>query len=337
MTNTTSCWQHDVVRLSVALLFMSALTACSSLSPNPNPNVARNEVPVVAKAELKKPSTSRGGGYYKDDGPADTIPEGLMDTPDAEPRVEPFARGPSKPYAVFEKTYTPITDNRPFIQRGVGSWYGKKFHGQRTASGEIYNMYKMTAAHATMPIPSYARVTNLKNGKRVIVRINDRGPFHSERIIDLSYTAALKLGYLNHGSSELEVERLLPEEIARINLENRSQAVTPVQTASTQTQADQQDAIERIANNNRATPAAVAEETGVFYLQLGAYAQTQNAQAMLEQLMRTWPQDIPKPMLVQSQGLYRLHSGPFANREQASKSAQQLQSIAQIKTSLVQK
>ncbi len=346
MTNNPSCWQHDPGRLFIALLLISVLTACSSLSPNrsTNPNVGRNDVPVVAKAEAKKPSTTRGGGYYKDDGPGEQIPEGLMDTPDAEPRVEPFARGPSKPYAVFEKTYTPITDNRPFIQRGIGSWYGKKFHGQRTASGEIYNMFKMTAAHATLPIPSYARVTNLQNGKRVIVRINDRGPFHSERIIDLSYTAALKLGYLNHGSSELEVERLLPEEIARINLENRTKASAPVQMAAepappasmpAQTQTNQQDAIERVAINGRAAPAAVGG--GGFYLQLGAYTQTQNAQAMLDQLMSNWPENIPKPMLVQSQGLYRLHSGPFANREEASKTALQLQSVAQIKTSLVQK
>ncbi|WP_299536929.1 septal ring lytic transglycosylase RlpA family protein [uncultured Herbaspirillum sp.] len=157
------------------------------------------------------------GGYYKDDGPGDHIPDGLLDVADAEPQVEPISKAASRPYKVFGKTYVPITDeNQPFIQRGIGSWYGKKFHGQKTSSGELYDMYKMTAAHPTLPIPSYARVTNLKTGKQVIVRINDRGPFHSNRIIDLSYTAALKLGYLGSGSSELEVERILPEEAQRM-------------------------------------------------------------------------------------------------------------------------
>ena len=181
----------------------------------PSASTTTDSVPPVSQS----PSTSgtrKPGGYYLDDGPDERIPEGLLDTPDAEPRIEPYAKGPSRPYTIFDQTYVPITDNRPFVQRGIGSWYGKKFHGQRTASGEIYDMYKMTAAHPTLPIPCYVRVTNLRNGKQVIVRINDRGPFHSSRIIDLSYTAALKLGYVQNGSSELEVERLLPEEIKRM-------------------------------------------------------------------------------------------------------------------------
>ena len=150
---------------------------------------------------------SRSGGYYQDDGPHSTVPAGLEATPDAVPRIEPYRRSNSKPYRVMGKTYVPITDNRPFTERGIGSWYGKKFHGNPTASGERYNMYKMTAAHPTLPIPSYARVTNLSNGKQVIVRINDRGPFHAGRVIDLSYTAALKLGYINQGRTRIQVDR----------------------------------------------------------------------------------------------------------------------------------
>ena len=168
------------------------------------------------------------GGYYQDDGPGDHPPDGLLDLPDAVPKVEPYSPTGNKPYVVFGKTYVPITDGRPFKQRGTGSWYGKKFHGQKTSSGELYDMYKLTAAHPTLPIPSYARVTNLANGKQVIVRINDRGPFHSERIIDLSYTAALKLGYLGSGSSQLEVERLLPDDIARINAAKQAGGVAQV-------------------------------------------------------------------------------------------------------------
>lgn len=186
-------------------------TAQAPATPTKQASTRPSNVPALPAAG------SGRGGYYKDDGPGDHIPDGLLDVADAEPQVEPVSKAASRPYAVFGKTYVPITDtNQPFIQRGVGSWYGKKFHGQKTSSGELYDMYKMTAAHPTLPIPSYARVTNLKTGKQVIVRINDRGPFHSSRIIDLSYTAALKLGYLGTGSSELEVERILPEEAQRM-------------------------------------------------------------------------------------------------------------------------
>jgi rare lipoprotein A len=156
------------------------------------------------------------GGYYQDDGPGESPPPNLWQTPDAEPKLEPLSKSASKAYAVFGKTYTPITDERPFRQRGVGSWYGKKFHGQRTSSGERYDMYKMTAAHPILPIPSYARITSLETGKAVVVRINDRGPFHANRVVDMSYTAALKLGLLGKGSHEIEIERILPDEIARM-------------------------------------------------------------------------------------------------------------------------
>lgn len=272
------------------------------------------------------PATKGRGAYYQDDGPGDQVPEGLLNVPDAIPKIEPFAKGPSKPYTVFDKTYTPITDYRPFIQRGVGSWYGKKFHGQRTASGEIYDMYKMTAAHPILPIPSYVRVTNIKNNKQVIVRINDRGPFLASRIIDLSYTAAYKLGYINDGSAELQVERLLPEEIARMTAESGTQQAT---------NATEDDAISRLSANANATK--VGQEGTGFYLQLGAYAQAQNAQLALEGIKSTWPADLPLPSVIQNQGLYRLHSGPFTSREEASKAARQLQNSAQINTSIVQK
>ena len=147
------------------------------------------------------------------DGPEANPPSGLASTPDAEPRIEPVrAGGPNKPYDALGKTYVPIIDDRPYVERGLASWYGKKFQGRRTSSGEPYDMYAMTAAHPTLPIPSYARVRNPSNGSEVVVRINDRGPFHSTRIVDLSYTAALKLGVLR-GVTPVELERITPEDI----------------------------------------------------------------------------------------------------------------------------
>jgi len=147
------------------------------------------------------------------DGAEARPPPNLEAVPDAVPQVEAIRNGgPNKPYEVGGKTYVPLTDDRALAEKGLASWYGKKFHGRRTASGEAYNMYAMTAAHKTLPIPSYARVRNPANGKEVIVRVNDRGPFSPGRIIDLSYTAALKLGVLN-GVAPVEVTRITDDDI----------------------------------------------------------------------------------------------------------------------------
>lgn len=231
------------------LLSVLLVSACSS-PPKVKPVIqeqSKSAPASTASTPVTKPATSAApalpkansgrGGYYLDDGPGDEIPEGLESTVDPIPVVEPYSRTGNKPYKVFGKTYTPINDSTtPFKQKGHASWYGKKFHGKRTSSGEPYDMYKVTAAHPTLPIPSYARVTNLSNGKQIIVRINDRGPFHSNRIMDLSYTAALKLGYLSKGSSEVELERLLPEDIAKMaeNSQNQ-QAQTPMPTPTQNT------------------------------------------------------------------------------------------------------
>ena len=126
------------------------------------------------------------------------------------PRIEPLHRYANRPYRVFGKDYRPLASLQPFRQRGMASWYGKRFHGKPTSSGEKYDMYKMTAAHPTLPIPSYARVTNLANGRSVVVRVNDRGPFHAGRVIDLSYVAAHRLGYIGAGSAQVEVEAIVP-------------------------------------------------------------------------------------------------------------------------------
>jgi rare lipoprotein A len=147
------------------------------------------------------------------DGAETNPPPDLVRVPDAEPTLEPIRQGgPNKPYDALGHTYVPITQDAPFTERGIASWYGKKFHGRRTASGEVYNMYAMTAAHPTLPIPSYARIRNPANGREIVVRINDRGPFHGGRILDLSYTAALKLDVLR-GVGAVEVQRITFDEI----------------------------------------------------------------------------------------------------------------------------
>ena len=175
---------------------------------------------ILAACASRGPAPSRpsSGGpkvttWPDKDGPGTDIPSDLQSIPNAMPRMENIRKGgPNKPYEVLGERYEPVADDKPLVQKGLASWYGRKFHGKPTSSGEVYNMYAMTAAHATMPIPSYARVRNPKNGREVIVRINDRGPFHKGRIIDLSYTAALKLDVL-HGVSPVEIERITYEDI----------------------------------------------------------------------------------------------------------------------------
>ncbi|MEO8079484.1 MAG: septal ring lytic transglycosylase RlpA family protein [Caldimonas sp.] len=147
------------------------------------------------------------------DGPGANPPAGLARLADAEPRIEPIRiGGANKPYQVLGHDYVPIARDTAFRERGLASWYGRKFHGRPTASGEIYDMYAMTAAHPTLPIPSYARIRNPANGREVLVRINDRGPFHPGRIVDLSYAAAFKLDLLR-GVAPVELERITFDEI----------------------------------------------------------------------------------------------------------------------------
>src|SRR5258706_1254080 len=146
------------------------------------------------------------GGYFQDDGPHDRPPVDVLKVPDAVPRDEPLAEAGNKPYTVYGVTYAPLADARGYRERGVASWYGRKFHGRRTSSGEPYDMYAMTAAHRTLPLPSYVRVRNLQNGRSVIVRVNDRGPFLQNRVIDLSYTAAARLSMLGTGTAAGEIE-----------------------------------------------------------------------------------------------------------------------------------
>src|SRR6184192_3813142 len=166
--------------------------------------------PIPGEQRQPEVQPSRSGGYYKDDGPGEGPPANLDQVADAQPKAEPLHRYANRPYQVFGREYVPLAFVQPYRQRGTASWYGKKFHGQRTASGEPYDMYAMTAAHPTLPIPSYARITSLRTGQQVVVRINDRGPFHANRVIDLSYAAAYRLGLIGTGSGEVEIEAIVP-------------------------------------------------------------------------------------------------------------------------------
>ncbi|MES2068949.1 MAG: septal ring lytic transglycosylase RlpA family protein [Pseudomonadota bacterium] len=358
-------WQMARAYLALGLPCL-LLVACSSAPKAPLSEAPRPAGPAAKSSASSAPQLPKAGsgkgGYYKDDGPGDNPPEGLEFTVDPIPVVEAFSKSGNKPYSVFGKTYTPITDTTtPLVQRGVGSWYGKKFHGQKTSSGELYDMYKITAAHPILPIPSYARVTNLANGKQIIVRINDRGPFHSTRIIDLSYTAALKLGYLGSGSSQIEVVRLLPEDIEKMAENRKNQPALAAVLAGSALQpgkepadrkpaaadgqggkADQVTMEDLLAMQDSKPVEKIATATGSpaasgFYLQFGAYAIRANAQSILAHLQSRLENRLPAFDIVQQGSLYRLLSGPFANRAEASAAIGQAGNLGVAKPLIVQR
>ncbi|MGH8712620.1 MAG: septal ring lytic transglycosylase RlpA family protein [Casimicrobiaceae bacterium] len=259
---------------------------------------------VKREAAAPAPAAPRPGGYYQDDGPGAHPPDNLDAIPDATPRLEPLHRFANRPYAVFGHEYVPATTLRAYRERGLASWYGRKFHAQKTATGETYDMYAMTAAHPTLPLPSYARVTSLANGRSVVVRVNDRGPFHPGRIIDLSYAAAYRLGIADKGSGEVEVESILPGAAPR-----QLAAPLPPVAASE-------------------TPPSIAlpigQDPGGYVAQLGAFANYANAREFVGRLANQTAGLSVEPKVRQETGLYRVFVGPYSTREEAGRAADRL-------------
>lgn len=246
---------------------------------------------------------SNKGGYYKDDGPPRNPPSNLDSIADATPRVEPLARGPNRPYTVMGKRYVPDTSGQPYRKRGIASWYGRKFHGNLTSNGERYDMFAMTAAHTSLPIPSYVRVTRVSNGKSVIVRVNDRGPFLHSRVIDLSYAAAHRLGIVQAGSAEVVVERIMPEQIRAGTW--RSGGAT-------------------VASSPAPRPANLSNtdsHNGPMYVQIGAFRDQANAQSLATQAAGQIPVNAPVEVAAGPDQVYRVRVGPFNSREAAERAA----------------
>ena len=265
--------------------------------------------------------TKRPGGYYKDDGPEDKVPGNLASIPDAEPRAEPLNRFANRPYEVFGKRYVPLAAVQPFRERGLASWYGKRFHGQKTSSGERYDMYAMSAAHKTLPIPSYARVTRVATGRSVIVRINDRGPFHDGRVIDLSYAAAYRLGIIGTGSGEVEVEAIVPGQA-----EPARAAVAPVPVDAASVQPVTATPLEQ-----QALPSVAAAPARGIFLQVGAFASRDNA----EKLRARVASSAQPGELVQLDSLWRVQLGPYGSQDEARSAAERLEPTLGLKPLVV--
>jgi len=190
--------------LLIGVIAIMALPLSGCFASKPKKRYAENRASAKKRYKLVQDI----GPHHKE-----PIPD-LHKIPDAKPKHEPKSRiGNPKSYTVFKKQYQVLPSSKGYVARGKASWYGKKFHGYHTSNGEVYDMYGMSAAHKTLPLPTYAKVTNLENGKSIIVKINDRGPFHEDRIIDLSYAAAAKLGMLAKGTGNVEVKAIDPKAI----------------------------------------------------------------------------------------------------------------------------
>lgn len=290
-------------------------------------------------ADAQARTAPRPGGYYKDDGPGDNPPANLEAIADAEPRLEPLHRFANNPYTVFGQDYVPLRRPQTYRERGMGSWYGRKFHGQRTSSGEPYDMYAMTAAHPVLPIPSYARVINPSNGRSVVVRINDRGPFRTGRIIDLSYTAAWKLGYASSGSTLVEVEAITPEEIVVLASRRAPRETRPATVAAAEARPVAPAAVPA-ARPLHDVPAAstaipVAADASGVYLQLGAFSGRENAENFRARI--NGPLDwLDRAIeILQRDGLFRLRLGPYRDRAEAAGIAERIREALDLKALFV--
>jgi len=248
--------------------------------------------------------------------------------PNPIPRHEPLSRyGNPDTYTVLGKTYKTLKSNKGFVERGIASWYGTKFHGRRTSSGENYNMYAMTAAHKTLPLPTYVEVTNLDNGRHIIVKINDRGPFHEGRIIDLSYAAAIKLGTNKAGTGRVEIRAIDPSNPTAHRSKQTSPAVTLQAIAAPTT----------VNATAEAIPQTAAKTTSQsLYLQVGAFSSRTNAENLRSRLtdmagnpIHIFAGDNP------AQPIFRVRIGPLASDQAAQQLASRLINEGISNTSVV--
>ena len=280
----------------LAVFLLLALGGCGSSG---EVREDKPQAPAVSAPAGTAPAGKKPGGYYLDDGPGDNPPANIDAIPDAVPKPEKLLARTNRPYSALGQTYVPMTRYQPYKASGVASWYGRRYHGQKTSSGELYDMYGMTAAHTILPIPSYARVTNPDNGRSVVVRINDRGPFKDGRLIDLSYAAAYKLRLADKGSGPVQVEAIPPT--GEINAAPKPPA--PLKPAQAK------------------LPAAGS------YLQIGAFKQPENATRLRLKLQQ---QNLAPDVAAENwynDGLYRVRLGPYPNRDEAERAAAEIKRV----------
>jgi rare lipoprotein A len=338
------------LNLPVILLLTSLLAACSSSMPprqtTPAQPPASKPAPdqrPVAKPQASTPSapTTMGPRIINIDpkpefegNATDGIDPNIPLETTVTPRLDPIVKSTTKPYIVNGETISPMTGiSTPFSQTGHASWYGKKFHGRKTASGEVYDMFKLSAAHKTLPLPSYARVTNLSNGKSLVVRVNDRGPFGRPRIIDLSYAAAKQLDIIQHGSSQVE-----------ISLIDTTQPVSAALPAASETVQVTREIVNResvppvtaAATTPASTPTTTASmnasglDANGIYIQVGAFGQEENADRLQKRIVNSIPETQTLLNKVYNGKLFQVVLGPYPDHALAAQAASQMRDQLQL-------
>lgn len=340
--------QIMVLRKYIILLSIVLLTACagnSAIKPTAKP-------PSVSATSSKQTSVENAspkpgsGGYYLDDGPGENAPAEIDSIPGATLKTEqPYTRS-NKPYMALGQQYAPMTTFVPYKKQGIASWYGKRFHGKKTSIGEIYDMYAMTAAHTILPIPSYAKVTNPANGRSVTVRINDRGPFKHDRLIDLSYAAAYQLRLIKQGSGVVVVESIdtRAEAMQKISSGKLVQATSLPENPSVITQAAPIEpkvtpqpvnfatAVVTSTPLVISTPAVISTPMAApsspvnaldtqYYVQAGAFKNEVNGDLLQKKILGLDLVENVGVANVYNNGLYRVKLGPYASKKDADTSA----------------
>jgi rare lipoprotein A len=327
------------IKALAAILGLALLAGCAG-SGGKGPRAGAG----AGEGALAGAPAGRGGAYYLDDGPGGAPPANLDAIPDAVPRPEPVLARTSRPYVVFGREYRPMSRLEPYKARGVATWYGRRYHGNPTSSGERYDMYAMTAAHPTLPIPSYVRVTNLANGRSVVVRVNDRGPFLHDRLIDLSYTAASRLGYVGAGTAQVEVELITefgqpatvaavspladppPPERLQVETEIAGQAVTPSAPVALPVAGTGSSP----AGGAPTAGSPIPVLQGAYWLQLGAFGSAENARAARERLASQVAEMGAPIDVVPDGGLFKLQAGPWPTREAAQAAAERVRASTEL-------
>ena len=301
--------------LGAALLLGACALPFSTPDPAAQQAAPKTPEKIPVSRLLRKP-----GGFYTDDSPDGSMKIDIDQIAEPVPRAEILNASANQPYAVFGRAYVPLTSVQAYKRQGTASWYGRKFHGQKTTSGEVYDMFTLSAAHPTLPIPSFARVTNLGNGRSVLVRVNDRGPFHSGRMMDVSYAAAYKLGFAEDAIANIEVESIVTAAAPPQEAVPAPVIVPPKEPPP---------------EAPPVTPIA-AEPAGLF-LQLGAFANPANAENFSARLKREldW---LAHPLTVYGRsGLYRLYLGPFKDRAEANATSKKLQEALDVKPLVIRR
>jgi rare lipoprotein A len=322
------------IQTYLILFFCASLVACGgnrTIKPSPAPVPSTASKPAPTTTAPPTTSSTKSGGYYLDDGPGDNPPQDIDGIPNAIPKKETLLARANRPYKALGATYTPMTTYQPYKATGVSSWYGKRYHGKKTSSGEVYDMYGMTAAHPTLPLPSYVKVTNPANGRFVVVRVNDRGPFKHDRIIDLSYAAAYKLRFSTQGSTLVQVEAIDTNNTSPSYIASYTQAPTPSVVPATNANTPTPEALPALTprpNVQSDSSKAFAE----FFIQAGAFKSEVNADALIKKIQGLEIEQNAGINKVYNNNLHRVKLGPYDSKQVAEQTAASIRKRLNIST-----